>query len=70
MGTTETPGTPIRPHRSSAALSKNAARVRHLRMRATLPLYRPTFAARAKNRVEVPTELMATRKRFGGTRAR
>ena len=58
----------LMPVFSYSTLSKNAARVRHLRMRATLPLY--TFAARAQNRVEVDSELMTTRKRVGGTRAR
>ena len=37
-------------------------------MRATLPLY--TSAARAQNRVEVGSELMTSRRRVGGTRAR
>ena len=59
----------ITPVFSCLTLSKNAARVRQLRMRAILPLY--TSAARAQNhRFEVGRELMTSRQRFGGTRAR
>ena len=67
--TTDTPGTRIPSHRSSAVrLFQRMPHVSDICACATLPLY--TFAARTKTRLEVRTELVTTRKRFGVTRAR